>query len=154
LAAVPFQRPGRGRLTAAVSFAVGVAIVLFLPQWDLTLLASGAYKYAPYIRPGDLDTERQTWRLLSYKDGAAATVSVRGLAGMRSLVLDAKGDASNRGAMLTQRMLGLLPVLLHPNPPRVCIIGLGSGVTADSALGTGTVTHTESAVTPLPRPMM
>ena len=58
---------------------------------------------------------------------------------MRSLVIDGKVDASNAGDMLTQRLLGLLPVLLHPNPQSVCVIGLGSGVTADSALATGTV---------------
>jgi spermidine synthase len=54
-------------------------------------------------------------------------------------VIDGKVDASNAGDMLTQRLLGLLPVLLHPNPQSVCVIGLGSGVTADSTLATGTV---------------
>ncbi|HEV3217759.1 MAG TPA: fused MFS/spermidine synthase [Vicinamibacterales bacterium] len=134
-----FERPARGRLAAAAAFALGCAAVLLLPPWDLSLLASGAYKYAPYLRPADLETELRTWRLLSYKDGAAATVSVRELAGMRSLVIDGKVDASNMGDMLTQRLLGLLPVLLHPNPRDVCVIGLGSGVTAGSALATGTV---------------
>src|SRR5439155_2624628 len=136
--------PARGRLAKMVmASALGTAIVFLLPPWDLNLLASGGYKYAPYIRLDDLETELRTWRLLSYKDGAAATVSVRELAGMRSLVIDGKVDASNMGDMLTQRLLGLLPVLLHPNPQRVCIIGLGSGVTADSALATGTVTHAD-----------
>jgi spermidine synthase len=58
---------------------------------------------------------------------------------MRSLVIDGKVDASNMGDMLTQRLLGLLPVLLHPDPQDICIIGLGSGVTGDSALATGSV---------------
>ena len=48
-----------------------------------------------------------------YKEGAAATVSVRRLTGTTSLAIDGKVDASNAGDMLTQRMLGLLPVL-HP----------------------------------------
>src|SRR5262249_28769973 len=38
---------------------------------------------------------------------------------------------------------GLLPVLLHPDARDVCIIGLGSGVTVDSALATGTVRHAD-----------
>src|SRR5207237_1623966 len=99
------------------------------------------YKYAPSMDAGNFETELKAWQPLFYEDGAAATVSVRELDGMRSLVIDGKVYASNMGDMLTQRLLGLLPVLLHPNPQRVCIIGLGSGVTADSALATGTVTH-------------
>ena len=58
---------------------------------------------------------------------------------MRSLVIDGKVDASNMGDMLTQRLLGLLPVLLHRDPQELCVIGLGSGVTAGSALARGTV---------------
>jgi spermidine synthase len=41
--------------------------------------------------------------------------------------------------MLTQRMLGLLPVLMHGKARDICIIGLGSGVTLGSALAAGTV---------------
>ena len=36
--------------------------------------------------------------------------------------------------MLTQRLLAHVPLLLHPNPKRVAILGLGSGVTLGSAL--------------------
>jgi spermidine synthase len=132
-----------GRLATIAAVGLGVAVVLLLPPWDLSLLAGGAYKYAPYIQRGDLEAELHAWRLLSYEDGAAATVSVRELAGMRSLVIDGKVDASNMGDMLTQRLLGLLPVLLHGHPRDVCVIGLGSGVTVQSALATGTVRHAD-----------
>src|SRR4029453_11410116 len=50
---------------------------------------------------------------------------------------DGKVDASNAGDMLTQRLLAHLPLLLHPNPQRVAILGLGSGVTLGSALTHG-----------------
>src|SRR6185295_17034609 len=119
------------------ALGLGTASVLLLPPWDLHLLASGAYKYARYTEVADLDTELRTWRALYYKDGAAATVAVRQLAGMRSLVIDGKVDASNMGDMLTQRLLGLLPVLLHRQPDRVLVLGLGSGVTAASAVAPG-----------------
>jgi spermidine synthase len=62
---------------------------------------------------------------------------------MRSLVIDGKVDASNMGDMLTQRLLGLLPVLLHADPQEICIIGLGSGVTVGSALAPGVVRHAD-----------
>jgi spermidine synthase len=74
-----------------------------------------------------------------YKEGAAATVSVRRLTGTTSMAIDGKVDASNAGDMLTQRMLGLLPILIHGNPVDICIIGLGSGVTLGSALAPGIV---------------
>ena len=45
--------------------------------------------------------------------------------------------------MLTQRLLGLLPVLLHGRARGHRIIGLGSGVTVGSALAPGTVQHAD-----------
>src|SRR5439155_415439 len=47
------------------------------------------------------------------------------------------------GDMLTQRLSGLLPVLMHDGPSDVCIIGLGSGVTLESALGAGIVARAD-----------
>jgi spermidine synthase len=72
--------------------------------------------------------------LLSYREGAISTVAVRKLAGTVSLAIDGKVDASNAGDMLTQRLLAHVPLLLHPNPQRAAILGLGSGVTLGSAL--------------------
>ena len=59
----------------------------------------------------------------------SGTVAVRRLTGSTSLAIDGKVDASNSGDMLTQRLLAHVPLLLHPNPKRVAILGLGSGVT-------------------------
>ena len=36
-------------------------------------------------------------------------------------------------AMPTQRLSAHLPLLLHPNPQQVCVIGMGTGCTAGSA---------------------
>jgi spermidine synthase len=66
---------------------------------------------------------------------------VRSLTGTRSLAIDGKVDASNGGDMLTQRLLGLLPILVHPEPRDALVIGLGSGVTADAVLASGEVQH-------------
>src|SRR4029434_1862026 len=110
-----------------------------LPPWDRELLASGAYKYAPYVGAGDLETVLRAGQLEYYKEGAAGTVSARRLTGTLSLAIDGKVDASNAGDMLTQRLLGLLPVLLHGHAQDIAVIGLGSGVTVAAALATGTV---------------
>ena len=62
---------------------------------------------------------------------------MRQIAGTRALSIDGKVDASNGTDMLTQKLLAHLPLLLHPDPRRVGIIGLGSGVTLGAALRHG-----------------
>ena len=54
--------------------------------------------------------------------------------GRLSLAVDGKVDATTSTDMLTQRLLAHLPLLLHGSARSVCIVGLGSGVTAGSAL--------------------
>jgi spermidine synthase len=129
-------------LPAGLAIA-SLAIIFLLPRWDRELLASGAYKYAPYLGTDNFETVLRAGELEYYKEGAAATVSVRQLTGTRSLAIDGKVDASNAGDMLTQRMLGLLPVLMHGKAHDICIIGLGSGVTLGSALSSGLVQHAD-----------
>ena len=134
---------GQTVLAAALVGVAAVAAVVSLPPWDPQLLSSGAYKYAPYIGAADLDVGLRAGTLEFYKEGAAATVSVRRLAGVRALSIDGKVDASNGGDMLTQRLLGLLPVALHGRAREICVIGLGSGVTLGSALAPGDVRHAD-----------
>ena len=117
----------------ALAGAVAVAIAM-APEWDRSLLSSGAYKYAPAMRGPSLETALTAGELLSYHEGSTGTVAVRRLTGTTSLAIDGKVDASNAGDMLTQRLLAHMPLLLHPNPKRAAILGLGSGVTLGSAL--------------------
>jgi spermidine synthase len=125
--------------TAAVAGALAIAVA---PQWDRALLASGAYKYAPLVARGlDFEAVLEAGTLLYYREGAGSTVSVKRLTGTTSLSVDGKVDASTSGDMLTQKLLAHLPLLLHDAPRRVCIVGLGSGVTLASAL-----THPVEAV--------
>lgn len=137
---------GRGR-SRLMGFAFAAAVIvagMALPPWDRLLLSSGAYKYAAALRGPSLETALAAGELLSYREGATGTVAVRRLAGTVSLAIDGKVDASNAGDMLTQRLLAHVPLLLHPNPKRVAILGLGSGVTLGSAL-----THPLDAATVL-----
>jgi spermidine synthase len=114
---------------------VALGCLIWSPPWDRELLASGAYMYAPLVAK-DLDTEAalKAGTLLYYREGAVATVSVKRLTGALALSIDGKVDASTSGDMITQKALAHLPLLLHPDPRDVCIIGLGSGVTLASAL--------------------
>lgn len=131
----------RARPSRAVSALGAMAIVALgvglwrSPGWDRELLASGVYKPGTTAPPGlDVETTRRAGRLLYFRDGAASTVAVKELTGALSLSIDGKVDASTSGDMLTQRALAHVPLLLHPNPKRALIVGLGSGVTLGSAL--------------------
>jgi spermidine synthase len=127
--------PKNTRLAAVLATAASAVIVGFSPPWDRDLLASGAYLYASFVpRDLDLDTLLKAGTLLYYRDGASATVSVKRLTGTTTLAVDGKTDASNRGDMLTQKLVAHLPLLVHDNPRDVAVIGLGSGVTLGSAL--------------------
>jgi spermidine synthase len=125
------------RARAAITL-VGVIVLVWLaiePRWDRELLSSGVYKYAAEAAGSpDLEAALKAGTLVYYRDGAASTVSVKRLAGILSLSVDGKVDASSGGDMLTQKTLAHLPMLLHAGPRRICIIGLGSGVTLASAL--------------------
>jgi spermidine synthase len=92
-------------------------------------------------------------RLLSWEEGPLAQVAVVEEDGVRSLLINGKADASTgSGDMRTQLLLGHLPVLLAPSPPRgrAMVIGLGSGVTAGAVASWGfeeiTVAEIEPAV--------
>lgn len=126
---------GRARAAGLVAVAAAAAMLVLAPPWDRALLASGAYMYAPYV-PKDLDLETllEAGTLLYYREGAASTVSVKRLTGTTTLAVDGKVDASNRGDMLTQKLIAHLPLLLHEQPREVGIIGLGSGATLGAAL--------------------
>ncbi|MBS1819296.1 MAG: fused MFS/spermidine synthase [Acidobacteria bacterium] len=115
--------------------AAAIAALIVAPQWDRDLLASGVYLYAPFVPKGlDLETQLTAGTLLYYKDGAPATVSVKRLTGTTTLAVDGKTDASNRSDMLTQKLVAHIPLLLHPDPQQIAIVGLGSGVTVGAAL--------------------
>jgi spermidine synthase len=135
------RRTSAALVTAAA--AVSFVFTFALPQWNHSLLAGGLYKYARAIDPADLETNLRAGRLEYYKEGAAGTVSVKLLGGTRSLAIDGKVDASNGSDMLTQRLLGLLPTLVHSQPRDALVIGLGSGVTADAVRASGTVRHVD-----------
>jgi spermidine synthase len=128
--ALGWQRP------AAIATGVAAVAVLFLPIWDLRTLASGPAIYAKrYLglgaRVGDAVQGRE---VLFYRDGPSATITVERSGGFLSLLVNGKVDASTAPAdMPTQLMLGHLPLLLHPAPRAVLVIGLGSGITAGAA---------------------
>ncbi len=128
---------GRARVAAGLLAVAALVVSVRLPEWNRELFASGAYKYASQFSADGLDLSLHAGHLAYYREGATATVSVREAAGTTSLAIDGKVDASNAGDMLTQRLLAHVPLLLHPAPKAVAVLGLGSGVTLGAALTHG-----------------
>jgi len=52
----------------------------------------------------------------------------------RSMFINGKADAGTAADMPVQVLLGHLPVLLHPDPDNVFVLGLGSGITSGEIL--------------------
>lgn len=68
-----------------------------------------------------------------YRDGAGATVTVytweeNGVEQL-SLKVNGKTDANSKADVPTQTLSGHIPMLLHPDPRQVLVVGLGSGMT-------------------------
>jgi tetratricopeptide (TPR) repeat protein len=80
-------------------------------------------------RPGFSVTDKERYDLF-VREGLNATISVTAdKLGAISLATNGKFDASTGSDMRTQLALGYFPVLLHPAPRDVLVIGFGSGVT-------------------------
>ena len=129
--------PGAPRRRAAAVVLAGLFTggLWMVPHWDPRVMAGGVSVYLTRFAfagdPAALFREvAVSRRLLFYREGANATIAVERSAQMTSLRVNGKVDASNGADMPTQSLLGHLPLLLHPRPERVLVIGFGSGVTA------------------------
>src|SRR5215471_8555598 len=122
------------KLTRAIRIGVAAAVLvaLVLPPWPLLLLVMGAGFYAPtFVTPAALIAEVRQSQLLFYRDGFATTLSVDQSGEYRYYRSNGKTDASTHpGDMANQLLLGHLPMLLHPDPHDVFVLGLGTGVSA------------------------
>jgi spermidine synthase len=73
-------------------------------------------------------------RIVSYRDGAVAAVSVDEDAdGVRRLRINNRQQEGSSATQFADARQALLPLLLHPAPQRALFLGLGTGVTAASA---------------------
>jgi len=75
-------------------------------------------------------------RLLFYKEGRIATVTVLETGGRRALLINGKTDATTGTGedMAQQVLVGHAPLLLAPQAKDVCVVGYGSGVTTHAVL--------------------
>jgi spermidine synthase len=96
-------------------------------------MLSGVSVYAQRLLP---NLERASLReiatlpeILFYKEGISSTVSIHKRGRTITLRVNGKAEAGNIADMHTHLMLGHIPLLVHPDPRNVLVIGLGSAVT-------------------------
>jgi spermidine synthase len=125
-AALLFWSSSRNRRRGAISLGtVGASLALaasLVPAVPGPLIAFGR----------SVDSWSSIKRFLYLEEGATASVAVtEGVAGARQFHIAGKVEASDMDVdMRLERMLGHVPALLHPNPRRVLVVGVGAGVTA------------------------
>ena len=104
------------------------------PEAPPMLMSAGFYRYVNDMKEFDRDKIRD-WALegsdlLFYEDGLTSTVSVgqSRKSENRWLANNGKVDASTAGDLSTQLMVSHLPMLLHPDPEQILLVGLASGI--------------------------
>ncbi len=128
------------RLTlVAVAVVAAVLIVRALDRSTLRLLAGGVAAAAVAVGAaaplGDpLQQLEPSERLIFYEEAAAGTVSVREAPnGRRMLSINGLDEVPvDPSSLLTFRVLGHLPLLMHPDPQEVMVLSLGGGITTGS----------------------
>ncbi len=132
LAAIWLGSPAKARRRFALTGASATAglAAVFVPRWDLEAASSGNYLYASARELDEVaghEIEGTYW-------DAFGLVTVHRTRSGRFLRINGKTDASwGSEDTPTQALIAQIPMILHPEPRDVLVIGLGSGITLANA---------------------
>lgn len=135
------RRQAPSVLAVGLSLAV-LMVAAALGRPNPNLQASGVFRFG---QVNEMDVS-------FYKDGRTATVSVSRSGNMASIATNGKVDAGMELTMdgepsedeYTMFLLGVLPLMAHPDPQRVGVIGWGSGLTTHLIAGDDRVRYVET----------
>lgn len=135
----------RTAFAAAAAVAAAAVAMYASSELDELKMASGVFRQGKF-----LPAERS--RVVFYRDGKTATISVVDVGNSRSIRTNGKPDAaielaSNAGPSSdepTMVLAGSLPFAFKPDARRVANIGFGSGLTTHVALGSPVVESVDS----------
>lgn len=131
-------------VSVVAAAALGLVIVgpSAAPRWDLAQLATFFHdRLQIHSDTPEMDEKRRnrSTELLYYREGQSSTVAVVDRVDraknhrMRMIAVNGKIVAADGyGDMPSLLLLGHVPVLLHPDPKSVLVIGYGAGVTMGS----------------------
>ena len=121
----------------AIPLAFAAAILVYPPPLDTRPLAMGGFVPEAVFSQAHEVTELagvEDEKVLFYRDGLSATVSVHRYRGETALHINGKADASSRVDMPTQVLLAQTPLLFGRPAKKVLVVGWASGVTVGSVL--------------------
>lgn len=99
--------------------------------WAPATVAAGMALFAGELAFVDVP---EGGRIVSYRDGVMATVSVvEDAAGVARLRINNRQQEGSSASLLSDARQAYLPLLLHPAPVDVLFLGLGTGLTATAA---------------------
>ncbi len=119
------------RLAMPGLLAAGLILALAGHRWDPVLLTSGVYCYAPkYEMLGGIRQVVGQDPVLALFEGPETTVGVHETSDrkVRYFTVNGKTDGGNGADLKTQILLGQLPMLIHSDPQKVFVLGLGTGI--------------------------
>jgi len=118
----------------AVAMAVGAIALLFANGptafWRHSPIGAGRVELSKTARNALIDFQHTRRRTTLWEtEGIESSVSVANADGY-AFIVNGKSDGHARFDAGTQIMGGILPALLHANPRRAAVVGLGTGTTA------------------------
>jgi spermidine synthase len=131
-----------------------IGLVYSYPRWNRDLLSYGRYQIPRELtqhfrRTGWLESVWQGKKILNkYQQGREVVFYGDGIGGFTTvekhidsmgtirytLLNSGKPDATSHDDAATQALLAHIPLIFHPSPDNVMILGLGSGMTAGEVL--------------------
>ena len=128
------------RVAWAAGIVAAVGIVLpWIPMWDPARISRALFMHAARATVEDFESRDRLARrmfdreILFHREGVGATITVEKQNDELTLLVNGKPDASSSGDIPTQLLLAHVPMLLHPQPEKVLVIGLASGMTLSAA---------------------
>ena len=144
----------RASVTVFTASLLGILLLIHFPSWNHDILSKGWYyrfedlqKHfnktswfeAVWEGPSKMTQSAGNFEVVFYGDGVGGFTTVRKVVSLfgtanYSLFNSGKADASSHTDRLTQSLLAHIPLLFHPDPEKVMVLGLASGMTAGEAL--------------------
>jgi spermidine synthase len=144
----------RATVTGLITLSLGTLLLLNFPSWNHDILSRGWYYQFKSFEKYFSTTSwfEAAWKgsskfakhvsgneVVFYGDGIGGFTTVVkwvnpiGVANY-TMLNSGKGDASSHHDRLTQALSAHIPLLFHPDPQKVMVIGLASGMTAGEVL--------------------
>lgn len=144
LAAFATVRRATAFASAAAVAVAGVATYA-VTVFDPLRMSSGVFRYGEFLSPANS-------KILYYRDGKTATVSLTEVGSGRTIRTNGKPDASLEMARrdrpapdeATMALAGALPLAYKPEAKTAAIIGFGSGLTTHTLLGSPNLSRVDT----------